>query len=163
MIKNIQKPPSLPREGFLFVVIPMGIKYIIDPETNTATPIKDDGWIRIPKKWLQGLKGITPSERLTLVVLKSYRGKQGLVCPSLRTLSADTGIGLTWIHTLIKKLEKKNCIKITKTKGKYNTYQILVWLYHFQQHPTVSLYTSDCTTLQQKLYHFQQLSINSTN
>lgn len=86
----------------------------------------DENWVRIPHRWAQeGLKGLNPNERWVLVVLKSYKGKTGLLCPSFRELSATSGFSLKGIALIIKRLADKKKIRITKTKGKYNTYQML--------------------------------------
>jgi hypothetical protein len=86
----------------------------------------DDNWVRIPHRWAQeGLKGLGPSERWVLVVLKSYKGKGGLICPSLRVLSGTTGFSLRGVAKIINRLKKLKKIRIIKTKGKYNTYQML--------------------------------------
>lgn len=100
------------------------MKYIYDEEKNAMRPIKDESWVRLPKRWLEGLD-IKSGERWVLVVLKSYKGKEGLICPSLRTLSVITGLSLRQTAKTIRKLEKLGKIKIIKTKGKYNTYKIL--------------------------------------
>jgi len=90
------------------------------------TPVKDDSWVRIPHRWAQeALRGSKPADRWVLVVLKSYKGKEGRICPSLRTLSATTGFSLRGIQGIIKRLEKLKKIKIIKTKGNFNTYKIL--------------------------------------
>jgi DNA-binding Lrp family transcriptional regulator len=71
------------------------------------------------------MKGLDTAERLTLLVLMSYKGKDGLICPSLRTISTATGLSLSWQWRIIKKLNKERKIKIIKRKGKYNTYEML--------------------------------------
>ncbi len=90
-------------------------------------PKKKKGWyVRIPHSLARGpMKGLNPTERLTLLVLMSYEGKEGLICPSLRTLAGDIGVNFKWVWKIIKKLEKEKYIKITKEKGKYNTYEML--------------------------------------
>ena len=88
---------------------------------------KDSHWVRIPHILTQeAMKGLKPSERFTLLVLMSYKGKQSLICPSLRTLSAETGYSLRGIAKIIKRLEKEKYIEIFKRKGKYNTYKMLI-------------------------------------
>lgn len=103
-------------------------KQIIENLPNGSVRISytDTNWVRIPHRWAQeGLKGLNPSERWVLVVLKSYKGKEGLICPSFRELSATTGFSLKGIALIIKRLGDKKRIRITKNKGKYNIYQML--------------------------------------
>jgi hypothetical protein len=91
-----------------------------------AQHIKEN-WVRIPHKWAQDeLSDLNPHEIWVLVVLKSYASPKGLICPSLRTLSATTHFGLKGTWTIIKRLERLHKIKITKEKGKYNSYEILI-------------------------------------
>ena len=106
--------------------------YILIPEKEKEKeeikPIKKEWWVRIPhgSAFRSATKGLEPSEKWVLVVLMSYRGKEGLICPSLRTLADDTGFSLRWIEEIIKELKKKKYIGIVKEKGKFNTYQILI-------------------------------------
>jgi hypothetical protein len=87
---------------------------------------KKNWYVRIPRTLTRRtMKDLNPTERLTLLLLMSYEGKEKLICPSLRTLAGEIGIGLSWVWKIIKKLEKEKYIKITKEKGKYNTYKML--------------------------------------
>jgi DNA-binding MarR family transcriptional regulator len=103
-------------------------KQIIEnlPNGSVRVSYADNKWVRIPHRWAQdALKGLRPSERWVLVALMSYRGITGLIYPSLRELSATTGFSLRGVAQIIDKLEKLKKIRITKTKGKYNSYQML--------------------------------------
>lgn len=83
-------------------------------------------YVRIPHSLMSGaMKDLNPTQRLTLLVLMSYEGKDGLVCPSLRTLVKQIGVNLPSTHRIIKRLGKQGYVKITKEKGKYNTYKML--------------------------------------
>ena len=85
------------------------------------------GWyVRIPHRLpREAFKALNPTERLTLLILMSYEGEEALICPSLRTLADEIGLSLKWTWETIKKLEKEKYIKISKEKGKYNTYKML--------------------------------------
>ena len=85
----------------------------------------DDSWIRIPRKWQESLTDLTPAERYVLITLKSYKGIAGLIYPSLRELSKSTGYSLKGIEKIIKRLENKKKIIITKRKGTSNAYRII--------------------------------------
>lgn len=102
-------------------------KQIIETLENGSVRITniDNNWIRIPHKWLQNLTDLTPTERYVLIVLKSYQGKTGLICPSLRELATSSGYSLPSIWKIIKRLQQKKVIIIMKEKGKYNKYRIL--------------------------------------
>lgn len=106
------------------------IKEIIIPkkEKEKIKPIKKGWYVRIPhspKLTQEVMKGLGSAERLSLLGLLSYEGKEGVICPSLRTLARLTGLSLAWQWRIIKKLSRKRKIIIIKEKGKYNTYKML--------------------------------------
>jgi len=100
----------------------------LNPDTNTVRIIKKDTtYVRISKIWLSELPAeLRSTQRLLLILLKSYKGKQGLICPSLRTLAMNSGLSLKGVFKIIKQLEEMKAIKIAKKTGKYNSYKVLV-------------------------------------
>jgi hypothetical protein len=86
---------------------------------------KNKNWVRIPKKWEEELIDLNHTQRWLVTLLVSYRGISGLICPSLRELSATSGLSLRSVAIVIKRLEELKKIRIFKIKGKYNTYEIL--------------------------------------
>ena len=107
-------------------IIEAGDKEYKKPASGSTSELLAGNWVRIPHQWAQeGLKDLRPTERWALIVLKSYKGKEGLIYPSLRTLSDETGFSLRGIARIIKRLEKLKKIKIIRTKGKENHYQML--------------------------------------
>lgn len=103
------------------------IKHITieNPDGSVRVVIPDDSYVRLPKKWVQDLTDLTPTERWILTILKSYKGMAGAIYPSLRELARTSGYSLPTTWKIIKRLELKKRIIITKRKGKYNTYRIL--------------------------------------
>lgn len=85
---------------------------------------KGTGWARVPKKfWIGMLAGSTPAERVVAIELKVYANKRGECWPPISLMAKDTELNKDTIVKSLKALEKKELIKITRTKGHVNFYK----------------------------------------
>ena len=86
---------------------------------------KDSNYVRIPKTWLESLSNLSASEKYLLLLLKSYKGRDGLIYPSQMTLAKVSGFTRVYVNQKIKSLKRKKAIE-TERKGNRWYYKILV-------------------------------------
>lgn len=93
---------------------------------RAAGPIKKTNWwIRVPKKWwLEDLEKLSPAERCVLITLKIHDNKRYGCFPSTRTMARELHVCQRTILKAVKKLKKKGFVKITKTAGRFNSYEL---------------------------------------
>ena len=84
-------------------------------------------FFRLPNKIFD--LGLTPIQYTLYSYLVSCAGSSTICCPSLKTICAKTGIGLTAVQDHLKVLEKRQIIQIGKRKtrnGNWNNeYRLL--------------------------------------
>ena len=64
--------------------------------------------------WAIGLAGVTPSEKLVLIVVANYADDLGFAWPSQDTLSSDTSMSLRTVRSAIQRLEERGLLQRRK-------------------------------------------------
>lgn len=62
-------------------------------------------------RWARGIRGLTPPQKLVLIVLASYANGDGECWPSIVALAEDTGAGKSTVRRVLGELEAADLIE----------------------------------------------------
>jgi len=92
-------------------------------KTNNKT--KDGSWTIHPteKQWREDMEELNTAQRCILIELNFYTRKQDDCWPTEATLAKNLGLNMRTIIRNLLQLEKKQLVKVRRTKGKVNYYE----------------------------------------